>query len=825
MSVVSAANRAVSEDKDYCFHCGEIIPSSVDISVTIDNVERHMCCQGCCAVARAISQFGLADYYRFRSVLPPRPDESAPEETCALDIYDDPGFQKDFAVSLDSNIREASLIMEGMVCPACAWLNETHLATLPGVVKAVINYTSGKALIQWDESRIRLSEILENIYKLGYKAYPYKPGKRQELRDREKKYLLLRLGLAGLLGMQVMMIAIALYAGEWQWMEEGHRYFLRWTSLILTTPIMVFSAQPFFTNSWRAIQNRRLEMDVAIALGISIAYTASLFSTIKGSGTVYFDSVAMLVFFLLIGRYLEFNARNKASTHLDKLEKIIPSVVTRLEKFPFEYSEQIVPVNQVHINDIVLVKAGETVPVDGDIITGDTSIDESIITGESDPVVRKQGDRICSGSTNIDSPIQVKVTATGSNTTFSRICSLIENAQSEKPAVALLVDRVASWFIGSVLLIAAGAAWYWWNTDTALWIPVTIATLVVTCPCALSLATPVSITVATNRMLKLGVALIRSEALQTITGITHIGFDKTGTLTEGKLKINRIVSLADLPESRVLSIARALEVHSEHPIAKAFREFENSEIINPAIDIRNYPGEGISGTVDDRKYYIGTSEFIKKHLVPGNTDFPVPVEQYDRSIILADEDEILATFYLTDQIRPYTQDVIGFFNQRNICTMILSGDNQEAVSKLAGMTGVAKTFCRCKPAEKLSVIEQLQEQNAVVAMVGDGINDAPVLARADVSIAMGSGTDLTQLNADMVLLGSRLTNIIDIYLTANRCMKIIRQNIVWAIVYNLVALPAAVSGWVAPWMAALGMSASSLLVVLNSLRINKQIDY
>lgn len=819
MSVVSPLNSAVSEDKEYCFHCGEAIPAPVDISVTIDGKERRMCCQGCRAVALAIKDFGLADYYRFRSDLPPRPEPSTTGPAEALTIYDDPDYQKDFVRRLDGDLREASLIMEHMVCPACAWLNETRLATLPGVTSATVNYTTGKAVIHWDDSKIHISEILANIHVLGYKAYPFRPGKRQELREKEKKYLLTRLGLAGLLGMQVMMIAIALYAGDWQWMELEHRNFLRWVSLILTTPIMLFSAQPFYSNSWRAIRNGRLIMDVAITLGISIAFISSLLATVQGSGTVYFDSVAMLVFFLLIGRYLEFNARNRAANHLDNLEKIIPLVVTRMEHSAGSYTEQSVPVNRVQVDDIVLIRPGETIPVDGIIVSGNTTVDEAIITGESLPVTRKAGDSVCSGSTNIDSPLQIRVTATGSETTFSRICRLIENAQSEKPPVALLVDKIAGWFIAAVLLIAAGAGWYWWHADRSIWIPVMIATLVATCPCALSLATPVAITVAINRLLKTGIAVIKSAALQVMAGITYIVFDKTGTLTEGVLRIEQVIPVADVPEPRIIAIARALEAQSEHPVAKAFRDFNNENTSYNAADIRNYPGAGITGRISGEKYFIGTSEFIHRHI--NDTDQGMPAEKSDHCVYLADEKGILAAFYFNDRVRPDMQEVIGFFNSRNIRTVLLSGDNETTVNKLAGMAGFTEAYSRYKPADKLNLIEQLQQQEAVVAMVGDGINDAPVLARSDVSVAMGSGTDLTQQNADMVLLGSRLTNIVDIYLTAKRCMKIIRQNMTWAILYNLIVLPAAVSGLLAPWMAALGMSASSLLVVLNSLRLNK----
>ena len=822
MGIATTIEKAVTAKMECCYHCGEIIPGNIDIKIIINGEERHMCCQGCRAVAHAINEYGLENYYRYRTELPPRPDSSSPETIPDLQIYDNPDFQKPFVREIDNDQCEANLIMEGIVCPACAWLNETHLSTQPGIIGVSVNYTSGKALIRWDKNRIKLSKILEHIYHLGYKAFPYDPVKRQELREKEKKIQLLRLGLTGLLSMQVMMIAIALYAGEWKWIDDEHRNFLRWVSFILTTPVMFYCAQPFYTNSWRAVRNKRIDMDVPIALGISLAYLASIWFTIAGTGTVYYDSVSMLVFFLLTGRYLEFSARNKAADHLDNLEKIIPSVITRLEHSPAGYTEQSVPIIELQKNDVVLFKPGETISIDGVIISGKTTIDESVITGEAVPVVRKPGDSISSGSTNIDSPIQARVTATGQDTSFSRICNLIDKAQSEKPSVTLFADRIAGWFLSCVLIIAAGAAWYWWQTDKSMWLPVTIAVLVVTCPCALALATPVSITVAINNLLSRGVAVIRSNSLQAITRITHLVFDKTGTLTEGKLKISQTISLADISHSEIMEIAKSLEVQSEHPVAKAFREIDNADTTYLAADIHNSPGEGITGKIKGKKYYIGTGEYIQMNIGERFNDATIPAEQSEHCVFLAEDSRVIAAFYFTDMARPDISKIIEYFNGLGIKTMIMSGDNQQSVSKLAALAGVHEFQARLKPADKLAVIEELQLQNATVAVVGDGVNDAPVMAKADVSIAMGSGTDISKLNADMILLGSNLKNIVHIYMTANRCMKIIKQNMLWAIIYNVLALPAAVAGLLTPWMAALGMSASSLLVIVNSLRINKR---
>jgi len=355
-----------------------------------------------------------------------------------------------------------------------------------------------------------------------------------------------------------------------------------------------------------------------------------------------------------------------------------------------------------------------------------------------------------------------------------------------------------------------------------MWLPVTIAILVITCPCALALATPIAITVAINNLLTRGVAVIKSNSLQTMTKISHLVFDKTGTLTDGKLKISQVIPLANRPQSDILSITQSLEAQSEHPVARAFREIDNTNKTYLATDIRNSPGEGISGMVNNKKYYVGTSEFIKNNLGTRLDGSSMPVEQTEHCIFLADEIEVLAAFYFIDNERPGIKKATNYFNTHGIKTMILSGDNQQSVGKLAKSAGINEAYARLKPADKLAVIERLHSQNAIVAVAGDGINDAPVLARADVSVAMGSGTDLAKLNADMILMGPDLLNIVHIHLVANRCMRIIKQNLLWALAYNIIALPAAVSGLLTPWMAALGMSASSLLVIVNSLRISKQ---
>ncbi len=820
MSIAYTLNTTTPEETVSCYHCGEIISSGTVIKTVINGEERRMCCQGCRAIAETIAEYGLTGYYHYRTTLPSRPDQDNTQPVPDLTLYDRTEFQASFVQKPDQDSSEASLIMEGIVCPACVWLNESRLRSIPGIINANVNYTTGKAIVRWKHSQIRLSDILENIYRLGYRAYPYDPYKRQFLRDRENKTQLLRLGIAGLFGMQVMMIAIAFYTDIGNGLDPQHRVFLSWISLILTLPVMLFSARPFFANAWRALNNRRMDMDQPVALGIGLAFLASVWSTFSNTGPVYYDSVTMLVFFLLAGRYLEFTARNRAALHLDILEKIIPAMTTRLDLSGPEIIAHTVPVIDLRPGDVLLIKPGEVLPVDGIVMNGKTCVNESIITGESAPVMKQEGDALRSGSTNTDTPVQIRVTATGPDTTFSRICRLVEQAQTTKPRVTLLADRIAGWFLSGVLLITAGAAFYWWHADHSQWLPVTVAILVVTCPCALSLATPVSIAVTINSLLGKGVAVINSNALQTMTRITHMIFDKTGTLTVGKPVIHRIVSVADVPETEVIRIVQALEACSEHPLAHAFRNLDRTHAIIAADQSQNYPGAGISGVVNGRKYFIGTPGFIRE-LSGSRHPLPASLHGTDEPyILLADERKLVAVFIFDDELRPDAASVVRDFGTEGITCMILSGDSAENVSRVAAQTAIADARGRLKPEDKLAVIASLQQQQAVVAMVGDGINDMPVLARADVALAMGNGSDMTRQQADFILLGSRLSSLTEIHKLARRCMHIIRQNIIWAVAYNLLALPAAVSGLLTPWMAALGMSVSSLLVVLNSLRID-----
>ncbi len=792
-----------------CFHCGLPVPPGSDYSVEIDGQVQPMCCRGCQAVATAIVEGGLVDFYRYRTEKSPQAIELVPEQLNELALFDRDDLQKSFVRQQAGEQREASLILEGIVCAACVWLNERHVKSLPGVVDFTVNYSTHRARVSWDNTRIRLSDILEAISAIGYHAHPFDPGRQEQLYKQERSRALRRLAVAGLGMMQVMMLAVALYAGDADAMDSGLRNFLRWVSLLLTTPVVLYSARPFFSSAWRDIKRRRAGMDVPVTLAISAAFLASAWATVSGQGEIYFDSVTMFTFFLLAGRFLEMGARHRAGQAAEELVKLLPATAARLG----DDGEQRVPVADLMTGDRVLVRPGESVPADGRVVEGQSSVDESLLTGESRPCRRRPGDLLVGGTVNNESPLVMEIEQVGEETVLSAIVRLLDRAQTEKPSVAKLADRIAGWFVGALLLLATGVAFWWWQHDPAHAFAITLSVLVVTCPCALSLATPAAITAATGALTRLGVLTTRGHALETLAHATHMIFDKTGTLTEGKLALAQVERLSTQDREHCLRLAAALEQASEHPIANALRREVESPPV--AAELVASPGDGIEGLVDGRRYRIGTAAFVTG-LQTGASARDLP-----GGVVLGDEDGLVAHFLFTDPLRDRAQEALGQLRALGLDIELLSGDEDRTVQQVAGALGITQAQARCRPQDKLARIRALQDQGAIVAMVGDGVNDAPVLAAAQVSIAMGGGTQLAHASADMVLLSEQLPHLVDAVRTSRRTLAVIRQNLAWALGYNLVAVPLAAGGLIAPWMAAIGMSASSLVVVLNALRLRQ----
>ncbi|MGV8990863.1 MAG: heavy metal translocating P-type ATPase [Thiobacillus sp.] len=794
-----------------CFHCGLPVPDGADYPIQFEYKVQATCCRGCQAVAQTIIDSGQGAYYTHRTALPATPRE-AETELAKLGLYDLPEIQESFVRIEAENIREAALILENIVCAACIWLNERHISSLPGVLSVEINYATRRARVRWDNSRIQLSAILKAVSDIGYIAHPFDPGRSDDIYKRERNTAIKRLAIAGLGMMQVMMYALPTYTATD--MTDEIRLLMSWASLVLTIPVVLYSAWPFFIGAWRDLKRRMLGMDVPVALGVGTAFIASVYGTFSGHGEVYYDSVTMFVFLLLTGRFLEMNARRRAGAAVEELVKLIPAATTRLTHWPARDEEQ-VPVARLIVGDHVLVRPGETLPADGVVIEGDSAVNEAMLTGESLPVSKSVHSRVVGGSLNQASPLVVQVEKLGADTRLASIVRLLDRAQSEKPRLAQLADRAAAWFVGLLLIItvAVGLVWYAIDPSKVLWIVVSI--LVVTCPCALGLATPAALTTATGRLTRLGLLTTRGHALETLARATDLVFDKTGTLTHGQLSVRRVIPLGGRSESEVSALASALEVGSEHPIARALRVTGDATF--SASQIRNTPGRGVEAMIECHTYRIGSPRYASRSESP-----PAPPEQEGGSswVALADESGLIAWFALADTPRPDAAASLIALRALGLRLHLLSGDGEAAVKTTAQQLGMADWRAGALPEDKLAYVKALQAEGRIVAMVGDGINDAPVLAGAQVSIAMGEGADVAQAAADMVMLGGRLATLADGIALARKTQKIIRQNLGWALGYNLIAIPAAAMGFVTPWIAGIGMSSSSLLVVLNALRLS-----
>jgi Cu2+-exporting ATPase len=813
-----------------CFHCGLPVPEGLDITVNYEKEARPMCCYGCQAVAQAIIDSGMDDYYRYRTSKAEKPGEMVPAFLQQLKAYDNDVLQKQFVEQADeSNIREVSLILEGITCAACIWLNEKHLNSLDGVISANINYSNHRARVRWDNSRIHLSDILEAITRIGYMAHPYDPDQHQRILENERKQQLRRLGISGLLGMQIMIFAVALYTGDWWGMDEMFRQSFRWISLAITIPLLLFASSTFFQSAYRDLRHGRVGMDVPISLGIGIAFFASTLHTIQGTGEVYFDSVAMFTFFLLSARYFEAGTRKQTSEATEALLNLKPAIATRLIDYrsgaaAIDNTETIA-VSELRVGDYILVRPGDTIAEDGIIEQGHSGINESLVTGESMPVSKSVGDEVIGGSTNTENPLVIRITKTGEDSVLSSIQRLIENAQHTKPAIARLADRIATWFVSGLLTIAAIIAWYWLQHDPDRWLEITIATLVVSCPCALSLATPTAITAASGQLARIGLMPKSSHALETLAHATDFVFDKTGTLTEGRIELERVELFTDdIGRETALTLAASLESRSEHPIAQALLQ-ANTHPLLPVTDLQHLTGEGIYGTIAEgnakthagQTCYIGHSSFIQRHC-------RCTIDESDNNnstIYLATNDRLLAGFSLSDSIRREACDMTEQLKATARHLHLLSGDRIQNTRKISEQLNIEHYRAEQTPDDKLHYVKELQNQGAVVVMTGDGVNDAPVLAGADLSIAMGKGTQLAAATADMVLISNHIEHIAEGYRIATRTLRIIKQNLGWALGYNITAIPAAAMGYVEPWMAAIGMSASSLIVVLNAMRLSR----
>lgn len=791
-----------------CYHCGLPVPQGSRFNAQILGETRSLCCPGCQAVAEAIVAGGLESYYKHRSEPSANPDALPRELQDELALYDRPDVQQGF-VSQQGELSETTLMIEGISCAACGWLIEKHLRPLPGIHQARLNLSNQRLYLNWDKNTLALSAILNELRRIGYAAHPYQSDAAAERLQQENRQSLRQLGLAGLLWFQAMMATMATWPEFNIDLSDGMHSILRWTALVLTTPIIFYCCGQFFRGAWRDLRTRHLTMDVSVSLAIGGAYLAGVWTTLTGQGELYLDAAGMFALFLLAGRYLERRARERTAASTAQLVNLLPASCLRLNEQG--QTERILS-RELVVGDQILVEPGAQLPADGLILSGQSSIDESLLTGEYLPLPKNVGDSVTAGTLNVEGPLTIEVRALGQDTRLSAIVRLLERAQGEKPRLAEIADRVAQWFLVIVLLVATVVGLIWWQIDPqrAFW--VVLALLVATCPCALSLATPTALTTATGALHKLGLLLTRGHVIEGLNQIDTVIFDKTGTLTEGRLALSQLIPLRDLDSDQCLALAAALENRSEHPIAKAFgRAPQAAEHVN------NVPGLGLEGQVQGRLLRIGQPGFVTQLSQQPALEIP---GEHGQWLLLGDAQGPLAWFVLTDRLRSDAPALLNACRQRGWQILLLSGDNSPMVSEVARELGIEDAQGGLTPDAKLAVLQRLREQGRTILMLGDGVNDVPVLAAADISIAMGSATDLAKTSADAVLLSNRLGSLVEAFSVAKRTKRIIIENLCWATLYNGLILPFAAIGWVTPFWAALGMSISSLLVVLNALRLN-----
>ncbi len=812
-----------------CFHCGQPVAASANWHVKIDGAERAMCCPGCAAVAQTIVDIGQTSYYRERAGFASAPGASANADLLVpADLAlpeDDPN------IIDDGDARETTLLVEGIRCAACVWLIEHRLRQVDGVQQASLNVATEKLFIRWHKDKTTAAALLEAVRSIGYNAWPYDATRHDAQLQKASRTLGRQLFVAGLSMMQVMMYVAPEYmAGDDGTLDAGMASLMRWASLLLTLPAIAYSAQPFLKGAWASLKARALGMDVPVALGIMAAFIGSAVSTFRGNGEVYYDSVTMFIFLLLASRYLEMVARRKAASALSRLRHGVPEMAQRLSQWPGSRDTVTVPASALVAGDHIVVKGGEAVAADCVVVEGSTAVDLSLLTGESAPQRRLVGDAIPGGAVNAGGPIVLRVDKPARESTLAGLLKLVERAGSAKPQIAQWADRTASWFVAALLLFAAASFGFWYWYDAARAWPVAIAVLVVSCPCALSLATPSALAAATDRLLGKGALIVQPHVLETLHRATHIVFDKTGTLTEGRPTVQSVDAIDGARIIGILRVAAALEAGSAHPIARAISAAADAHGAGSAAatGLQELAGQGMEGMVNGVRYRLGTAAYVAGiaggiageagHGAAPDAGAPgAPMT----TVWLGMQGRWLGRFLISDALRPDARRTVEYFQQLGKTVVLLSGDQQALAANVARQLGIGEAIGDCLPEEKLTYVQELQRRGAVVAMVGDGINDAAVLSAADVSFAMGSGATLAQVHADCVLLDARLPLLADTARSADRTMRVIRQNLAWATLYNLVAIPAAAFGVLNPWLSGIGMAASSAFVVLNALRLRR----
>ena len=757
-------------------------------------------------------------------------EASASAGTTRLGLFDDPAEWSVFSQPCDkpsvaaTELWESQVAVQGMHCAACSLTLEQSLLGIRGVVAAHVSAASQRASIVWSAALTRPSEWMSVPLALGYRLLPAADAFASDHRRKESRLALWRWLVAGFCMMQVMMYAVPAYLAGPGEITPDIEKLLRWASWVLSLPVVFFSCGPFFGNAWRDLRQRSISMDLPVALGIAITFAVSSAATFEPHGwwskEVYFDSLTMFVFFLLTGRWLEQRLRDRTAGSLDALMQRLPDSVERqLGDGSFER----VAVRRLVTGDLIRVLPGEAFPADGTLVSGDTFADEALLTGESRPIARAAGSSVSAGTHNLSAAVKVRIDQIGQATRYAQIVALMERASVDKPRLALLADRVAKPFLWFVLLAASMAAAFWWDTDPARAVMAAVAVLIVTCPCALSLATPTAMLTSAGLLARQGVLVRRLQALESLAGIDTIIFDKTGTLTEARMGLRAVTTREGVTTRQALDLACALARLSLHPVSRALVAAAEAQAPGAFLsgtpnitDVREFPGLGLQGRLETAleplslgPIRLGSARFC-------NLDSP-PHDSLQ--VCLADDSGWVARFDLDEAIRPDAQEALALLHRAGVQVQMLSGDRTVAARRVADLLGIGEVHGDCTPHSKLEHLQQLQLQGRRVLMVGDGLNDGPVLASAHVSVAVGKAVPLAQAQSDFILPGGQLLMLPKMLAHARRTMRVVRQNLWWAAIYNVVCVPWALTGYLPAWLAGLGMALSSFLVIANASRL------
>jgi Cu2+-exporting ATPase len=802
-----------------CTHCGLPVPAGL----IEPGVEHPFCCNGCRTVHEVIHHHGLEQFYRVAQVTGETPWKANPSGRTFED-FDDPAFLELYARPLAGGLRQVEFYLENVHCAACVWLVEKTPLAIPGVVEARLDVRRSQATIVWDPARSRLSAAACFLDQLGYPPHPYRGIKVREMRRMEDRRLLLRIGVAGAVAANVMIIAVALYGGFFHGMEAQYETFFRWVSLAAILPAMFYSASVFYQGAWAALRNRRLHMDLPVSIGLSAGFISGVVNTVRASGDIYFDSLATLILLLLGGRWLERRRQRESADAAELLYSLAPAAARRIDATPEGEQVREVPVEALKVQDLVEVRAGDLVPVDGLVEEGVSELDLSLLTGESRPVAVRGGEAVHAGTTNLLSPLRVRVEATGEQTRVGRLMQVVEEAAGRRAPIVRLADRLAAWFTGVVIVLAGGTLLLWLQIDPAHAVNHTVALLIITCPCALGLATPLAISVAVGRAARAGILVKGGDVVEALSRPGLLLLDKTGTLTEGRSSLRLL-----LGDEGALAAAAALERRVQHPVARALvseadRRAPGGEGEHRIEDLRQDLGGGISGRVDGVEIWVGSPAWVESRLAG-----PLPaqlrgwvehvVAEGLSPVVLARAGRPVAVAGLGDALRPDAAATLARLRERGWRLGILSGDHPHIVAETARRLGLDPYSCRggVLPEEKLAAVEAAARQGTVV-MVGDGVNDAAALSAATVGVGVHGGAEASLAAADVFLTRPGLAAVADLMEGARRTVRVIRRNLIFSLCYNVVGAGLAIAGHINPLLAALLMPLSSITVVTSSFR-------